>query len=96
MTLIWQEVGEAYCEAWTGNGGCYTVMSASLGHYRARYRPPPSRRRNKLGVPLLWQAVGYARSMAKAKAQCEQHFANRSSQLRSQLETAGEGERRES
>jgi len=75
MTLIWQEVGEAYCEAWTANGGCYTIMSAPLGHYRARYRPPPSRRRNKLDIPL-WQEVGWG-SMVEAKAQCEQHFANK-------------------
>jgi hypothetical protein len=75
MTLVWQIEREADCEAWTANGGCYTIMSSEFaGHYSARYLPPPSRRRNKLGI---WQEVGWARSMAKVKAQCEQHFANK-------------------
>jgi len=85
MTLVWQIVCETYCEAWTANGGCYTIMrSGFAGHYRARYLPP----RSRLGIPL-WQEVGYARSMAKVKAQCEQHHAKmaRNAMARTKTET---------
>jgi hypothetical protein len=72
MKLVWRIEREAYCKAWTASGGCYTIMIGFTGHYSAQYLPPPSRRRNKLGI---WQEIGYARSIVKVKAKCEQHHA---------------------